>query len=208
MSLHSHLFPVTLQTQWNIAASYSSDDTLHEGLLDWLLDPSSLTARLKTHCEYFRVEVLGQKIIPCSELEANKDIAAGEEVLVREVLLFCDDKPQVFARSLLPLKSLTGEEQKLAELGEQSLGQVLFNHPNLIRKCIEVAPFNSPCSLSALIGELNLSQTSTLWGRRSVFVLKNKPIMVAEVFLPESVAYDVVLGAVPPSLPKHSTLNQ
>lgn len=189
MSAQSHLFPVSLQTQWKNASDYSSHELLHGRLLDWLLDPGSLTARLKTHCDEFRVEVLGQQITQCSAIEANEDIAVGEEVLVREVLLFCDNKPQVFARSLLPLKSLTGEEQMLAELGSKSLGQVLFNHPNLIRKNIEISLFPPVSSLSLLVSELNLPFTQSLWGRRSVFVLKNKPIMVAEVFLPYSFAY-------------------
>ncbi len=166
-----------------------NDEPLHEGLRDWLFATGSLTARLKTHCTEFRVEVLGQEIISCSELEANDDIAAGEQVLVREVLLYCDNKPQVFARSLLPLKSLTGEEQNLAQLGEQPLGQVLFNHPDLIRKGIEVACFNQSSSLFTLIKQLGLP-IIPVWGRRSVFVLNNKPIMVAEVFLPESFAYE------------------
>lgn len=195
MSDQSHLFPVSLKTQWKNASYYSSHESLHERLLDWLLDPSSLTARLKIHCDEFRVEVLGQQIIQCSKAEANEDISAGEEVLLREVLLFCDNKPQVFARSLLPLRSLTGEEQKLAELGEKSLGQVLFNHPDLIRKHIEIALFLPESSLSLLVNELNLSFTQSLWGRRSVFVLKNKPIMVAEVFLPDSVAYAITQNA-------------
>ena len=188
MKHHSNLFPITLQTLWSSAVN-SDDELLYEELRDWLFATGSLTARLKTHCSEFRVEVLGQEIIQCSELEANDDIAAGEQVLVREVLLYCDNKPQVFARSLLPLKSLTGEEQNLAQLGEQPLGQVLFNHPDLIRKGIEVACFNQSSSLFTLIKQLGLP-IIPVWGRRSVFVLNNKPIMVAEVFLPESFAYE------------------
>lgn len=156
---------------------------------DWLLDPSSLTARLKRHCHEFRVVVLGQKIEPCSADEANEDIKAGQEVLVREVLLYCDDKPQVFARSLLPLSSLTGNEKQLATLGNQSLGQVLFNHPSLQRKCIEIATFDCQSSVARLALHYKLPFKEELWGRRSTFVLGNKPLIVAEVFLPDSVAY-------------------
>jgi len=191
MNAQSSLFPISLFAQWQQVSDKVTHESLHAGLLNWLFDPSSLTARLKTCCDEFRVEVLGQQIIQCSEQEANEDIVAGEDVLVREVLLFCDNKPQVFARSLLPLRSLTGEEKKLAELGSQSLGQVLFNHPELIRKKIEIAEFFPASSLSVLVNALQLPFTQSLWGRRSVFMLKNKPIMVAEVFLPESVAYAI-----------------
>ncbi|MCO4798424.1 MAG: chorismate lyase [Colwelliaceae bacterium] len=158
-------------------------------LQDWLLDPSSLTARLKKHCQEFRVQVLGQSIEDCSTEESNEDIAAGEKVLVREVMLFCDDKPQVFARSLLPLRSLTGNEKQLAELGSQSLGQVIFNHPNLKRKGIEVASFDNHSTVANLANYYELSYSELLWGRRSVFVVDDKPLMVAEVFLPNSFAY-------------------
>lgn len=184
------LFPVTLSSQWHDV----NQCVLHDNLKSWLLDPNSLTARLKTHCQNFRVELLGQRIEVCHESEAVASIPAGAEVLVREVLLFCDDKPQVFARSLLPLSSLTGNEQALANLGSQSLGQVLFNNPSLERQAIEVAEFNELSSVGTLVKKLSTVKKSNsiaknLWGRRSIFILENKPLMVAEVFLPNAFAY-------------------
>lgn len=186
MTTEHSLFPVQMLANWQ-----SPDlQTLSDHLRDWLLDPSSLTARLKAHCQDFRVEVLGQEIITCGAAEANDDIIAGEQVLVREVLLYCDDVPHVFARSLLPLSSLTGEQQKLAHLGTQSLGQVLFNHPDLLRKKIEVTAFNAQSSVANLVNYLAMpTHQQPLWGRRSVFVLDAKPLMVAEVFLPGAMAY-------------------
>jgi chorismate--pyruvate lyase len=182
------LFPVTLPSHWQ----NSDECTLPEHLQSWLLDPDSLTARLKTHCHQFRVELLGQKVEPCQAHEAVFDIPVGEKVLVREVLLYCDDKPQVFARSLLPLSSLTGTEQALANLGTNSLGQVLFNNPSLERKTIEVAMFDVNSSVGKLAQNLQFSVTYPLWGRRSIFVLEDKPLMVAEVFLPDAYAYQTV----------------
>ena len=108
---------------------------------------------------------------------------------MREVLLYCDDIAQVFARSLLPLKSLTGEQQQLAHLGTQSLGQVLFNHPDLLRKKIEVAEFNQQSTVAKIAQHLLFDVVQPMWGRRSVFMLNNKPLMVAEVFLPGAFAY-------------------
>lgn len=184
------LFPVTLTGIWRD----TKDLHVNDDLQSWLLDPSSLTTRLKSHCKNFRVELLGQHITNCDENEAVALIPAGEKVLIREVILFCDDTPQVFARSLLPLSSLTGEEQALASLGTQSLGQVLFNNPSLKRNKIEVAQFDQNSSIAILIKNLPKSLMpnllpENLWGRRSIFLLENKPLMVAEVFLPGSYAY-------------------
>ncbi len=185
MTAQHSLFPVQMTATWQEPSSVIVSNTLR----DWLLDPASLTARLKKHSEQFRVAVLGQAIEACSDIEANADILAGEQVLVREVLLYCDEVPQVFARSLLPLSSLTGEQQQLAHLGTQSLGQVLFNHPDLVRKKIEVAAFDQKSSVAKIAEHLSLKVLQPMWGRRSVFVLNAKPLMVAEVFLPGAFAY-------------------
>ncbi len=189
MSQQHILFPVTLSGQWFSPLKNNKADELPQQLTSWLLDSSSLTARLKQHCNNFRVELLGQQVLPCLAVEANDVIVEGEQVLVREVLLYCDDKPQVFARSLLPLASLTGAEQELANLGTQSLGQVLFNNPSLERQCIEISTFDFNSSVANFANKLKLKVQQPLWGRRSIFMLENKPLMVAEVFLPDSIAY-------------------
>jgi len=178
-------FPINLSCQWQNPAQLSLSDTL----LNWLLDPSSLTARLKLHCQIFRVEVLGQRVEPCHNDEAFGEIQTNDDVLVREVLLYCDDVPQVFARSLLPLSSLTGEEQQLAHLGTRPLGQVLFNNPLLKREAIEIGCFTSDSNVTKFAKSLNLTTNEPLWGRRSLFRLNNKPLIVAEVFLPPALAY-------------------
>jgi len=185
MSALSSLFPVQLNTQWQSQLSA----LFEEPLAHWLLDPSSLTVRLKKHCNEFKVEVLGQKIEACSEEDACDIILAGMDVLVREVVLYCDDSPQVFARSILPLSSLTGDEQALAHLGNQPLGQVIFNKPNLVRSAIEVGCFNSKSTVAHLAEHLQLPTCDELWGRRSLFRVDNKPFVVAEVFLPNAFAY-------------------
>ncbi len=178
-------FPVQMKANWRNEQLVN----LPELLQDWLLDPCSLTARLKKHCGEFRVEVIGQNIEPCAHYEATGGVKTGQEVLIREVLLFCDDVPHVFARSILPLSSLTGNEKKLASLGNQSLGQVIFNHPNLQRNQIELATFDQASSAAKLAQHYNQECREDLWGRRSVFMLDNKPLIVAEVFLPEAIAY-------------------
>ncbi len=178
-------FPIGLNVNW--VSAIAAPKALR--LNDWLLDSSSLTARLKSQCTDFKVMLIGQQIEPCSASEANCNIIAGEQVLIREVLLLCDNVPHVFARSVLPLRSLTGEQQALANLGEQPLGQVLFSNPKLHREIVEVAeipPSQRVCELAAL---LNLKISHNLWGRRSLFTIENKPLMVAEVFLPSARAY-------------------
>ncbi|QBY04036.1 chorismate lyase [Thalassotalea sp. HSM 43] len=178
-------FPIGLDVNWVSAEHAPTTARLN----DWLLDPTSLTARLKAQCVDFKVELLGQRIEACQPHEANADIEQGEQVLVREVVLFCDAVPHVFARSLLPLKSLTGDQQQLANLGEQPLGQVLFNNPKLHREVVQVAEIAPSLRVCELANMLDLRVDHNLWGRRSLFYIEQKPLMVAEVFLPGARAY-------------------
>ncbi|TMM45740.1 chorismate--pyruvate lyase family protein [Colwellia ponticola] len=194
-------FPITLAGQWQ-SPSDECLSLLSEQLQNWLLDEGSLTARLKNRCQSFQVKVIGEQQQRCSAAEAGHFIKVGEAVLVREVILYCDNIPQVFARSLLPLASLTGKEQVLAHLGEQPLGQVLFNNPSLQRLALELSTFTNDSNVAKLANTLTAQRThddclvkastideTVLWGRRSVFMLDNKPLMVAEVFLPDAFAY-------------------
>ncbi|PKI16384.1 chorismate--pyruvate lyase family protein [Colwellia sp. 12G3] len=194
-------FPVTLKGHWQ-PVSAESASLLSEPLKDWLLDEGSLTARLKSRGENFEVKVIGEQQQLCSAEEACALIKVDEPILVREVILYCDNVPQVFARSLLPLASLTGKEKALAHLGEQPLGQVLFNNPSLQRMRLELSAFASDSSVAILAAKLEImhsidklpvnaviTENKALWGRRSIFMVDNKPLMVAEVFLPDAFAY-------------------
>jgi len=190
-------FPVTLPGKWE-SPSENNLAQLPVRLKDWLLDEGSLTARLKNHCHDFHVKVVGERQEYCTKAEACDAIKCGEAVLVREVLLYCDKVAHVFARSLLPLSSLTGKAQSLASLGEKPLGQVLFNSPSLQREKLELSIFSDDSRVATLAknieqqegsGRYDKSSKKALWGRRSLFILENKPLMVAEVFLPGAFAY-------------------
>ena len=187
--LKSH-FPVLLEGHWQ----NQPVKPLSRQLSNWLLDPSSLTKRLKAHSKSFYVKVLGQQVITCSALDACESITEGEQVLVREVILYCNEQPHVFARTLIPLTSLTGEQKILSELGEQPLGQIIFNNPSLERTLIQLSEFSKDSTVGKLTQVLlenseGLHMLDHLWGRRSLFSIEGKPLVVAEVFLPAALAY-------------------
>jgi chorismate--pyruvate lyase len=195
MANFSVTFPVTLTGQWQTVVD-NNLLLLESPLKNWLLDTQSLTARLKACSKYFHVQVIGEQEQICSVEDSSALIAVGTPILVREVLLVCDNVPQVFARSILPISSLTGNEQALAHLGDQPLGQVLFNNPSLKRQGLEVSSFSEDTSVVKLATNLASQMTNTnshwtkpLWGRRSIFMVSDKPLMVTEVFLPSAYAY-------------------
>ncbi|WP_428034706.1 chorismate--pyruvate lyase family protein [Amphritea sp.] len=139
----------------------------------WLLDRGSLTQHL-VHASQgrFRVEVVRQQWGRASRSEAmTLNIATRQRVLIREVRLIGNDQPWVFARTIIPASTLTGKQRQLSALGCRSLGSVLFRDPTMKRGPLQVS-------------RLQLSSGETAWARRSLFFLANKPLLVAEVFLP------------------------
>lgn len=147
-------------------------------LLPWLTEPYSLTARLKQHCHRFRLQVVYEhfSVLPDFLLP----LLPGTTIaLQRDVILWCDDKPCVYAQSWLPQSSIE-MLQPLAALGDQPLGEYLFQHPDLSRSAIEAARLSFA---SAVLPQVN---AGAYWGRRSVFRLHNVSLLVAEIFLPDS----------------------
>jgi chorismate lyase len=149
----------------------------------WLSDSGSLTARLieLTGNGNFRVQVLRQ-IIGIPSLSERKILGMRKPqlALIREVVLMGNNQPWVFARSLLPLTSLTGSLRHLRKQTTRPLGAFLFSQPQLTRSTIAVAQISRDHDYlpEPLIAD------QLLWGRRSVFYVAQKPLLVSEVFLP------------------------
>lgn len=156
----------------------------------WLQDTGSLTARLiaQSHGQ-FTVEVIFQGF---GQIRLDERRALGinkqgqnkhQATLVREVILYGNNQPWVFARSLLPLSSLTGRLRHLRKASRKPLGAFLFKQPKLQRSPIEITKINP----SNHYLPKHLHQNQSVWGRRSVFFVDQKPLMVSEVFLPDFV---------------------
>jgi len=147
-------------------------------LKNWLLDRGSLTERLleKSGGE-FRVQVLRQQWGVARHDEAKLlGIKPRQAALIREVLLYGKGQPWVYARSILPAKSMDRCLRHLKRLGNKPLGAVLFSDPHMQRSQIEIALLHPK--------QLPITIDDTAWGRRSVFFLKHQPLLVSEIFLP------------------------
>lgn len=156
---------------------------------DWLLDRGSLTERLLDASEgVFKVQVLNQSLQRPSLSERRALFLPQHRLaLVREVILIGRGVPWVFARSVIPLQTLTGRLRKLRHLDSRPLGALLFSDPSMSREPLQWACIEpNGQSLSEQLAPLD----KRAWGRRSVFKLSAKPVLVCEVFLPSFVPYD------------------
>ena len=148
----------------------------------WLFDPASLTARLKRMCPgKFCVELLSQEIKrPALDEMKALDIVYGDSALIREVHLCCDHKPVVYARTVIPLSTLTGAQRSYGNLGNRPLGAMLFADRSMKRGEVMVSRLLPEDVLYEKTG----SAGEAVWGRRSVFHVGGKPLLVSEYYLP------------------------
>ena len=166
-------------------ANYFKFNGLQKKWQHWLLDNTSLTQRLRIHCGMqFRVEVLKENWQRPLSTEAKiLNIPLRQYVRIRQVYLHCHNQPWVFARTVIPQSSLSGVHRRLARLGTLPLGTILFAYHSLQRSDLQIAQLQSGDALYTLATSDLESAPPKLWGRRSIFYLAYKPLLVYEVFL-------------------------
>lgn len=168
---------------------------LPRALKQWLFDPSSLTKKLIDYSAgQLRVDVIEQRIkrVRLSEYKAL-NLHHHRHAVVREVVLYGQEIPLVYARTIMPLSTLKGSLRRLHYLGNRSLGSTLFADPSMRRGKLEIAPIDPYYLQKKTVGsplkdvddKSYSTSYSNCWGRRSLFFLKDKPLLVCEVFLPQ-----------------------
>lgn len=139
-----------------------------------LLDSGSLTEQLVARAgSSFAVQRLEEDWCQLSEQSLRREfgpVQQSHRFWSRKVLLSGLAEPWVLAHTLMPAHSCCSELQQVLQLGDQPLGRFLFTQAGLIRANLKFA-----------------AADNGMWGRRSVFYLFSKPIMVAEFFTPQYV---------------------
>lgn len=171
---------VQREPRWQSVEQISSGN-LPQAVRRWLLDDGSLTGRLiEQDRGPFRVRRLTQGWqVPLPSEQRLLDIPQRQVAIIREVALQQGPLTVVFARSVLPISSLTGRLAHLRRLRNRPLGAILFGNAGMRR---------SPFELARIAGDSDylpeaLRQAEPAWCRRSRFSLAGGRVMVSEVFL-------------------------
>jgi len=160
--------------------------SLPSALRVWLTDTGSLTRRLQQSCQQpFSVALLDnqwRRSLPDEALLLRH--AFTQLMLQREVHLLDGSQPQIYARTVVPRSTYLAKSQRFDALGNQSLGEMLFNEPSLKRGPLQVACLQPGQFLFEMATKRLPSRPQYLWARRSCFYVGNKNMLVNEVFLP------------------------
>jgi len=155
-------------------------------LAPWLRDRGSLTQRIQQRCTHFAVHGVrsGLARIALDE-SALLGIAPHQLAYSREVFLYADGQPVVFAHSAFAHAHLRSAWSEVRTLGNNPLGALLFAHPLVERKPLHYQALRNTHPLYQRAVKVLKDPPHRLWARRSLFYLHDAPLLVTEVFLPE-----------------------
>lgn len=194
--LYSETTALARTLRWRDAHRYLVA-AIPASLRPWLLAEGSLTQLLiAASAGDFRVErVLQEWQRPTLSEARLLQIDPNQHALIREVILWGCGQPWVYARSVIPSRSLRGDLRRLRKLRNSSLGALLFRYPQLQRTPFELASVDARALPPSLQSAMTHLQTDTnshtenkLWARRSRFAIDDRALIVGEIFLEGFVA--------------------
>lgn len=171
------------QAQW-----FSHVNGVHasQHMRSWLTDSMSLTMKLIARCEHFRVRRLAQQRALVLADECRKLVLPRRTIVQeREVFLCCDERPVVYAHTVVPLTATTSDWPFFGTLGERSLGTTLFGDPRVWRGRLEYARLQARHPLTRrAAAALGVALPAPLFARRCLYRRGKSLLLVTEVFLP------------------------
>ena len=140
-----------------------------QNILEWLNEEGSITAKISSESK-FKLEILSDDLGIAEDEEYLALDIASEEVRIREVVLYGDLVPLVYARSIIPSLTSSKGYPGLGTIGSKPLGDLLFQSKLFIKTRREFAQFET-------------SSKEVVWGRRTHYLVQGYPLSVMEVFL-------------------------
>jgi chorismate--pyruvate lyase len=165
---------------------HSFQPNIEPGYAPWLRDHGSLTRRIQQRCGEFSVRNVCDRLMTAAHDETALLVQPPrQKIYTREVFLLADNRPVVFAHSVVAPHHLRSAWQSLQHLGNRPLAALLFAHPLVQRAPLHYRTLkpNHPLYRRAIV-TLD-TPPSKLWARRSLFTLHGAPLLITEVFLPE-----------------------
>jgi chorismate--pyruvate lyase len=153
----------------------------------WLMDKTSLTAKLVAYSQRFGVQPLRQGVALCLEDEtAPVKLPRRVQIRERDVLLQCDGRAVVYAHTVIPLKATMDDWPFFRSLGTRSLGSALFSDPLIRRGHMQFSrlPAGHPLIKRAASVLGSHVVKGPLFARRCLYRRKRGHLLVTELFLP------------------------
>ena len=153
-------------TSW--ISETNSLEVRNKEILSWLNEAGSITSRIKSFSN-FKLKLLKDGLGEVDIIEDDLIISNYEENNIREVILLSNEEPLIYAKSIIPLETIKLGLNILGNLKENPLGDILFSNPEIKKKYMLFARFQS--------------KEEIFYGRKGIYTVKGYPFSVCEIFL-------------------------
>lgn len=152
----------------------------------WLQQEGSTTKRLN--------QIYGPQAQNIKITQSQWGILMDDEIIlfepskrywIREVVLYINHKPWMWARSCFPEQTLASFDTNLGSF-KDSLGYLLFSDPSLQRSAFSYTSITKAHPFYQAAIQYTETKHPCLWGRRSMLHFRQKPLLLTEVFLPDN----------------------
>ncbi|MCF8005953.1 MAG: chorismate lyase [Methylovulum sp.] len=150
----------------------------------WIYESGSLTQRLRQEFgQDLAVKVLwqanGKPLLTENRVLQH---SSAELAWIREVQLHHQGRPLLLARTIMPRRTLAIAHGQLTKLGNRPLGEIIFAYAHVARQALDVS-YVMPNVWQPDIALL--AHHAPVWGRRTVYIIEQQPLLVSEFFMPD-----------------------
>ena len=118
----------------------------NENIKSWLIEKGPITKRIKSE-ESFKLNLIKDEICSVDDSEKKFLEESSDKIKVREVILMGNNIPRVYAKSLIPIKTIENGFSRLGELGTKPLGDILFEKEIFKKTNVVYAQFQDQDSI-------------------------------------------------------------
>lgn len=153
---------------------------------DWIYHESSMTDKLKKHSTHVTLDVMKH----VWELTNSWDIqtlglAFHQKVLHREILMWAENNPCWYARTILPQSTYEAKDAPFERLKTEALGDIIWTSPQFKRSNMKHYTITTDSPEYAWLTPLMHEQEKTLCVRLSTFMYDQQhPFYLTEILLP------------------------
>jgi len=150
----------------------------------WIKNKSSFTDRIN--------KIANVKIKLVTNNYKNKNLLLSEKnffpfhkaenIFLREVIIFANEAPIMYARTVLPRKYLRGYWNDIKKLNTRSLSRVVYENPSIKRSNFLYLAPSLNNNILKNFGSLKIDGKNLVIGRQSYFEYKRKNILLTEYF--------------------------
>jgi len=154
-------------SSWKNFESIESKISKNE-IRSWLLENGPITNRIKKKGS-FKLHLIQDELSFIKQEDKDFIDCTSNDIKLREVILFCNDEPIVFAQTIIPVETISKGLEQLGNLGNKPLGDILFEKDIFTKDKVVYALFENASSL--------------YWGRKAKYFVKGYKFSVLEIFL-------------------------